>query len=513
MEIKKENWKGKKLTQKLIIIPLIILYTFLLMGPELLIVAPVVSIGILIALVIWILLIIIYSQNHQLQIMRKKRGCKVLVGDYTKGKDTDEYEWPIKDIYALSNAREYTQESITYSQLHLLKQETWNKELGLMTKAKGKLIPMDQIEDLLSYFEQERIDTDISDIELQTDFISDKISERLYELETKQEPIELIENKNQQTKKYRDWRNQNSRMETIIQKEVRTQLKLLPEKKTQEALKSSRIKNIAINIARQFPLSEIESAKTDGAEGAAIQGYLQRYNDHKELIQKEFVLDKAAEIAKRFEIPIIYGIIDHVDLNACFRTIIVLDKPQYFKKEPNLPFDQVLIYSDRPFITAVTWKENQLMEVDDYPNISMTRGKANLNILTRAEFNTPMAHLAHAPGKGYSIKGKLEYESKEIEEEAMKYRKEIIENLENKLRDQEDRADHFAKRFRTEQKISTNATVKLELLQEKKGQRDIDKITKEYHKENNPITKNQKIYIGIIIGLCILSCFLLFAIL
>lgn len=266
------------------------------------------------------------------------------------------------------------------------------------------------------------------------------------------------------TKEYEIWKRQPFNNLAVLRKEIRSVFTKLPKKETQKDLIERRLQKIGEEIALLYPVNEIIAAIKEAPEGSAVHGFLQiHYEDHKDLIKKYYILDRALTIALKVWAPKAYTVVEKVVLKECYKEVLELENEEFFDHEPHYPFQKVIVYSRKPFENAVQWKEGVPKTVKFYPGIPVTLGYSNINVLIRAMWNTPMIHVAHSPGKDY-ITNPLVYDQEEIEKEKKKVNELMIAQLQKEIKMALSKADYYKISDEGWREMTTEAQAKLDVL-------------------------------------------------
>ena len=172
-------------------------------------------------------------------------------------------------------------------------------------------------------------------------------------------------------------------------------------KKTEITIKQQEYLNkIGEELSKKFTITQlIDASKGKGYE---VHGYLQKnYIDYNYLID-EMILDRAVFFGKKKNVPELIKFTDKVNLEKFYRTVILCKTPLILKNMPNMHIKKVILYSDKPFNSAITWIDNFEWELDGY-EIKINLGPANLGAIGYIVNEILLCVVLHSPGQNQGL--------------------------------------------------------------------------------------------------------------
>lgn len=481
VKLHKEKWRGQELISK------IGLYSFF--GLEILL-FPILDLfeasstsGILLimGLVIYFLLLAYIGKSYSEKFTKEYGGIRRWKTNYNMGQGrTGKLIMYISDQYLLKKSptilKKQTERTVkiiydTEESITTREPTTITEDLSLVEESKVK--KEDAIQDLR--------DRNIID-KIRGEYVEDKLLLEYYKTKTKKEAFI----KGKATKAFLVWKKTES--SGIFREEIKKQIKALGNKQSQKDLKERRLEKIAEELALRATLNEIIAADKQEAEGGAVHAFLMtHYDDYNDLIKKDYILDRAQEIAKEIWVPKVNMVISKVHLKDCVKTIVDLYEEAYFDHEPHLPFKKLVVFSFNPFLDAVDWKEKVPKTIHYFPDIPVTNGESNIKVLTRIVHNVPMVFIAHSSGTDYFVRD-LEFDPDEIKKAKKDAQVILIEDLQIQLDETKEKARDSEKRERSEMKRKVQYKDQLEVLSKF--------YAKEHLRQNDPRSVIEKNNIG-----------------
>jgi len=461
----------------------------------------------------WFLFLIIFQFKKRIMILEEKGGKQRLVGrnDFGNG-NTENFKLYIIDVYTLEDASEYLQKKVELAELETAKAEAkayeHYREKGKEFPLGTPLLSLDEVEDLRHFASMELESSEKFDELAIQEFIQDKTLELFYKKDTDKEPLEVnpVTKKKEPTKHYKKWIETTAKpLSLFVNTQLQTQLKLIETKKITELSERKR-DLIARSIAKEFSVNQIRGAISGDVEGGAIIGWLKRFDDYKEILSQDHLLEKALEYAEASFHPPIFQVPKNTELRKMVRNVVLVEEHTW-DHEPDFPFRLIVIYANRPLDTAVQWGAVKTT-FQGYSNIPMREGYANLNTFSKATFDIYMAALAHAPGKGY-IRPTMVLTEEEIVDERKNLLTAMVDELKNDKTELKEKADHFEKAEQTQRDISAQYKALVEDIKQKTAEDFIAEAKKALEQEPkeeeasprftlSPLTKKFLFIIGII---------------
>jgi len=207
--------------------------------------------------------------------------------------------------------------------------------------------------------------------------------------------------------------------ETKIGNKTMKKLKKI-QKKKEIRKKSEKIKTtikeqeylnkIGQDLANKFTITELIAASK--GKGYDVHGYLQQnysYNDDEgfeyinyDLLIDKMILDRAVFFSKKANVPEIIKFTDRVNIEEFYRTVIVCNTPLILKNMPNMHIKKILLYSDKPFSSAISWIDNFDWMLDGY-DVKINMGPANIGMIGYLVNEILICVLLHAPGQNQGL--------------------------------------------------------------------------------------------------------------
>lgn len=481
VKIHKEKWHGQELISKIGLYSFVVLEFLLFPILDLFETSSTSGFLLVMGLVIYFLMLAYVSKSYSEKFTKEYGGIRRWAVNYNMGQGrTGKLKMYIADQYLLKKSPEILRKQtartvvmINDTEEALIKRKSNAIADGSLLVEESKREKVDAIQDLR--------DRNITD-KVRREYVEDKILQGYYKTEINKEAFI----KGKATKDFLTWKKTKS--SGIFQEEIKKQISALNNTQSQKDLKERRLEKIAEEIALRATLNEIIAADKGESEGGAVHAFLMtHYDDYNGLIKKDFILDRAQEIAKEIWVPKINMVIGKIHLKLCVETVVDLYEEAYFDHEPHLPFRKLVVFSIAPFLDAVDWKEKVPKTIHYFPDIPVTNGESNIKVLTRIVHNIPLVFIAHSSGTDYFVR-KLEIDPEEIIEAKKEAQAILIENLQIDLDETKEKARDSEKRERSERTRKIQYKDQLEVLNKF--------YTKEHLKQNDPRSALQKNNIG-----------------
>lgn len=204
----------------------------------------------------------------------------------------------------------------------------------------------------------------------------------------------------------------------------------------------------AFVLSKKFKYDKLMLAsriKTAQIEGREVHGYMQRMFPNYDWLINNDVMDRACYLALQDYQPIIHNFVEYYNFPKMYRSLVKLPEKDFFRHFPNFEYDRLIVVSDKPLKSDLTWIHNYPWETDEGYSTTVSFAPCNFLNMGSPLHDLPVLVLKDAIGKS-----NLFFQAKTTAEKLTEQKDELIRKEIFKMREKEKSSDELVDQLEIE---------------------------------------------------------------
>ena len=204
----------------------------------------------------------------------------------------------------------------------------------------------------------------------------------------------------------------------------------------------------AFVLSKKFKYDKLMLAsrvKTAQIEGREVHGYVQRMFPNYVWLINNNVMDRACYLALQDYQPIIHNFVDYYNFPNMYRSLVKLHEKDFFRHFPNFEFNRLVVLSDKPLKSDLTWIHNYPWQTDEGYKTTVSFAPCNFLNMGSPLHDLPVLVLKDAIGKS-----NLFFQAKTTAEKLTEQKDELIRKEIFKMREKEKSSDELVDQLEIE---------------------------------------------------------------